>query len=77
LQALMMGEADWREHARELGVRYIFWGRIEHEDYPGSTEPWRESAACVALGDWGEIYDLETAPGRAASPTGFGSEAER
>jgi len=59
LQALMMGEADWREHARALGVRYIFWGRCEHEDYPGSKEPWRETAACVALGDWGEVYDLE------------------
>ena len=59
LEALMMGEESWRENARALGVRYIFWGRCEHEDYPSSKEPWRETAACVALGDWGEIYDLE------------------
>ena len=74
LEALMMGEANWRELARELGVRYIFWGRCEHEDYPGSKEPWRETAACVALGEWGEIYDLETAPGRAGRPAGAAAE---
>ncbi len=62
VDALMRGAAGWRELAAQLGCRYLFWGRFEQEAYPDSTEPWRESAALVALGDWGEIYDLHTAP---------------
>ena len=61
VDALMMGAENWRELAAQLGCRYLFWGRCEQEAYPGSTEPWKESAALVALGDWGEIYDLQTA----------------
>ena len=62
VDALMRGAGNWRELAGQLGVRYLFWGRCEQEAYQNSTEPWRESAALVALGDWGEIYDLQTAP---------------
>ena len=62
--ALMMGAENWRARAAELGCRYLFWGRCEQAEYPGSTEPWKESAARVSLGDWGEIYDLQTAPPR-------------
>lgn len=65
LDALMMGAENWRDLARQLGVRYIFWGKDEQDVFQNSTEPWAESAALVALGEWGKIYDLEQ-PAKAA-----------
>jgi hypothetical protein len=63
LNALMLGAPDWRERARALHARYLFWGREEMRAYASSTQPWREKAAVVATGIWGTIYDLEnTAP---------------
>ena len=62
VDALMRGGEGWRELAAQLNCRYLFWGRYEQEAYPDSTEPWRESAKLMALGDWGEIYDLQSAP---------------
>jgi hypothetical protein len=61
LQALMLGVPDWRERARALQARYIFWGREEDRAYPSSSQPWRGKAAVVASGFWGTIYDLESA----------------
>ena len=61
LQALMLGAPDWRERARALHARYIFWGREENRAYASSSQPWREKAAVVASGFWGTIYDLESA----------------
>ncbi len=66
--ALMRGRGDWRALAEQLGCRYLFWGRYEQEAYQDSTEPWREAAVLVALGDWGEIYDLRSAPKISAPP---------
>ncbi len=59
VDALMRGAVNWRDIAAQLGCRYLFWGRFEQEAYQDSTEPWKESARLVALGDWGEIYDLQ------------------
>lgn len=61
VDALLMGAENWRDLAAQLHCRYLFWGRCEQAAYPESTEPWKESATLVALGDWGEIYDLQTA----------------
>ena len=61
LQALMLGAPDWRERARALQTRYIFWGREEERAYASSSQPWRGKAAVVASGFWGTIYDLESA----------------
>jgi hypothetical protein len=58
LTALMRGAPNWREAARALGVRYIFWGRDETANYQGSSRPWETSAPRIASGDWGAIYDL-------------------
>jgi hypothetical protein len=58
LTALMRGAPNWREAAKALGVRYIFWGRDEMTNYKGSTKPWETTAPRVASGDWGAIYDL-------------------
>jgi hypothetical protein len=58
LDALMNGEPEWRDHARALGVRYLFFGSRETEHYPDSTQPWKEHAAQIATGPWGELYDL-------------------
>lgn len=60
LRELMRGAKDWRETARKLGVRYIFWGRGEETNYPMSTRPWQRTALRVASDkEWGAIYDLE------------------
>src|SRR5437762_2972276 len=59
LTKLMQGSADWREIARALRVRYLFWGREEMINYPASKRPWEATAPLVASGNWGAIYDLE------------------
>jgi hypothetical protein len=59
LRQLMQGTGDWREAARHLRVRYIFWGREEQMNYPTSTRPWEHGATPVASSAWGTIYDLE------------------
>lgn len=62
LKEVMQGGKEWRETARKLGVRYIYWGREEDTNYPMSTRPWQRTALKVASGkDWGAIYDLEPA----------------
>jgi hypothetical protein len=58
LTALMRGAPNWREAAKALGVRYIFWGRDETANYQGSTRPWEATSRRIASGDWGAIYDL-------------------
>ncbi len=59
LQALMLGAPDWRERAKALHARYLFWGEEEKRAYASSTQPWRDKTAVVATGNWGTIYDLE------------------
>ena len=59
LGAIMGGAPDWREQARQLGVRYLFWGREEKSAYAQSTRPWETEARLVAGGLWGAIYDLD------------------
>ncbi len=61
LEKLMKGAPDWREQARYLRARYLFWGREEKTNYATSTRPWEGEARLVASGNWGAIYDLETA----------------
>jgi hypothetical protein len=59
LTALMNGAANWRDAAKALGVRYIFWGQDEKTNYQASSRPWEATAFLVASGDWGAIYDLD------------------
>ncbi|MGC2351956.1 MAG: hypothetical protein WA496_01030 [Candidatus Udaeobacter sp.] len=61
LTALMNGAANWRDAAKTLGVRYIFWGQDEKTNYQSSSRPWEATSFLVASGDWGAIYDLATA----------------
>jgi hypothetical protein len=65
LKSLMLGAPDWRQRARDLGVRYLFWGDEEKRAYAASSQPWRDKGAVVANGPWGTIYDLENPPSSA------------
>ena len=38
LNRLMSGQPGWLDAARQLNVRYIFWGQREAEMYPSSNE---------------------------------------
>jgi hypothetical protein len=67
LTKLMQGAPNWRDLARTLRVRYIFWGREEKTNYASSSRPWEKTAALAASGTWGAIYDLESAPPPTAS----------
>lgn len=58
---LMNGAENWREIARRLQVRYVFWGREETMNYTASKRPWEKTASLIASGSWGAIYDLESA----------------
>ena len=58
LQKLMLGQGDWKKAARELQVRYLFWGNLEKANYAASTRPWEKQLPLVAQGGWGSIYDF-------------------
>jgi hypothetical protein len=58
LRNLMLGQGDWKKAARELQVRYLFWGNLEKANYAASTRPWEKQLPLVAQGSWGSIYDL-------------------
>jgi len=68
LTRLMQGAPNWRDLARTLHVRYIFWGREETTNYASSKRPWEQTATLAASGTWGAIYDLEQARPQAATP---------
>ena len=58
LNNLMLGQGDWKKSARELQVRYLFWGNLEKTNYGNSTRPWEKQLPLVAQGSWGNIYDF-------------------
>ncbi len=62
LKELMLGGPNWKQLARDLHTRYLFWGREEKANYGASKRPWEREAALVATDDWGAIYDLEGRP---------------
>ncbi len=70
LNALLDGQPGWRENARALQSRYLFWGREEVKNHPASTRPWEKETRLVARGPWGAVYDLE------ADPQAAGEESE-
>ena len=59
VDALLNGEPRWRQIARDLHVRYIFWGTQEKKTYQNSTQPWKSECPLIAQGPWGEIYELK------------------
>jgi len=58
LRNLMLGQGDWQKAARELRVRYLFWGNLEKANYVTSARPWEKNLPLIAQGGWGSIYDL-------------------
>jgi len=58
LNNLMLGQGDWKKSARELQVRYLFWGTLEKTNYANSTRPWEKQLPLIAQGAWGTIYDF-------------------
>ena len=64
LRNLMLGQGDWKKAARELEVRYLFWGKLEKANYVTSTKPWEKQLPLVAQGGWGSIYDFGSATKR-------------
>lgn len=59
LDRLMRGEPGWRDDARTLGARYLFWGAREQRAFPDSGRPWLAGGPPVADGAWGALYRLE------------------
>jgi hypothetical protein len=60
LRALMMGEGEWRERARQLSARYVFWGSREASEFRGSVRPWERESRRVATGEWGSLYRVDS-----------------
>lgn len=58
LGRLMKGEPGWREAARDLGARYVYWGPRERASFVAGTQPW-DTGRLVAEGPWGRLYELE------------------
>ncbi|MFL6521609.1 MAG: hypothetical protein ACJ8NS_15430 [Chthoniobacterales bacterium] len=59
LKAMMEGAPNWKDLARTLHARYVFWGREEKANYAASKRPWERESALMASGPWGAIYDIE------------------
>ncbi len=62
LQSLMLGQGDWKQTARSLKARYLYWGEEEKRNYPASTRPWETTLPIAAKGAWGTIYDFGASP---------------
>jgi hypothetical protein len=58
LTAAMRGESDWRDRARRVRARLLFWGPREALEYPDSPRPWEATETLVAEGPWGRLYRL-------------------
>jgi hypothetical protein len=58
LKALMTGAPNWQAIAKNLRVRYLYWGHREEAAYPDSTQPWK-NLPVAAAGDWGTIYQID------------------
>ena len=61
LDRLMLGGEGWKDAARELGVRYLFWGRREEALWPESQRGWDSAAPRTASGPAGTLYHLTPA----------------
>jgi hypothetical protein len=59
LESLMRGEPGWRDEARVLRARYLFWGPREASAFRLSRRPWVAAGAPVAEGAWGALYRLD------------------
>ena len=63
LNAVLDGAPNWKEQARDLHARYLFWGREEKANHPASKHPWENGdVPLVTSGPWGAVYDLEASP---------------
>lgn len=60
LTDLMMGAADWRKRAREIGADYLFWGSREQSKFKDSARPWEKVSQKIAEGNWGKLYKLDS-----------------
>ncbi len=58
LRKLMLGDKDWQILAKELGVKYIFWGKQEEMEYKDSLKPWENQSVLIASGAWGKIFNV-------------------
>jgi hypothetical protein len=58
LKALMGGEPGWREEARAVDARLLFWGWRERGAFAASSRPWEADRAPLASGSWGAVYEL-------------------
>jgi hypothetical protein len=64
LGVLMRGEDGWRESARAVEARLLFWGPRERRAFPGSLRPWEEVGPPLAAGAWGAVYALPSGADR-------------
>lgn len=58
LNNLMNGTNGWRQAARRLGVRYLFWGKREKRKWPQSTQSWKTCAPSLTAINGGELFLL-------------------
>ncbi|MBU3666573.1 MAG: hypothetical protein FGM15_11960 [Chthoniobacterales bacterium] len=58
LDTLMNGASGWRDAARRLETRYLFWGPREQAKWPRSTKPWIDCAVGIASAEGWKLYLL-------------------
>ncbi len=62
LKDLMLGTPQWRLTAKDLGVRYIYWGTQEKKDFGTSLRPWETEAKLLSSNRWGNLFYLGDTP---------------
>jgi hypothetical protein len=59
LNRLLLGVPEWRQEARGVGARWLFWGPREQAAFPGSPRPWEAEIRPIVAGRWGALYRLD------------------
>ena len=58
LKSLMLGRPGWLQIAKEMNIRYLYWGKRENEDFYSSAQPWKKVSRLVFHDPQFDIYDL-------------------
>jgi hypothetical protein len=62
LELVLRGRPGWRDAARGVEARLLFWGPREAAAFPDSARPWETELQPLASGSWGSLYVLAPGP---------------
>jgi hypothetical protein len=54
----MNGSQGWQEIAKQLNIKYVFWGAREVSNFPESKKPWAIDSNLINTSPWGQLYRI-------------------